>query len=409
MLKDNFLRTIKLLSIVFVASVITTGCKGRETEAKASGPSAIPVKLLSLQSSAVEDSSEFVGSLEALERVDLKPEIEGRIMNMSVVNGALVKKGTMIAQLRQDQPQAQYKSALAKANSARSARATAAAKLRAAVADRVRAAADVKLQEVQFHRAEQLVNEGVQARQQLDISRNSKDTAIAALRAAEEQVGAAKATLQQTNSDLNQAKADAAAADVPLQYKQVRSPITGMVGDFNVKIGDYATTSQTITTITRNDFLDLRISVPTNHSAQLKVGLPVELVDPNTRKILTTGEIYFISPQVNSGNQAILTKARFPNRDGSLRDHAFVKARVIWSKGEGILIPTSAVSTIGAQNFVFVAQKGEKPVVRQRPVELGDIQGQSYKVINGVKPGEEIAVTQILNLKDNTAIKPMTN
>ena len=409
MLKDNSLRIIKLLSIAFLASVLTTGCKGKETEAKASAPPAIPVKLLSLQSSAIEDSSEFVGSLEALERVDLKPEIEGRIMNMSVVNGALVKKGTMIAQLRPDQPQAQYASALAKANSSRSARATAAAKLRAAVADQVKAAADVKLQEVQYKRAEQLVKEGVQARQQLDISRNSKDTAIAALRSAAEQVGAAKATLLQTNSDLNQAKADAASANVPLHYKQVRSPITGMVGDFNVKIGDYATTSQTITTITRNDFLDLRISVPSNHSAQLKVGLPVDLVDPNTSKRLTTGEIYFISPQVDAGNQAILTKARFPNPDGSLRDRAFVKARVIWSKGDGILIPTSAVNSIGAQNFVFVAQRGNKPVVHQRPVELGSIQGQNYKVINGVKSGEEIAVTQILNLKDGTAIKPISN
>ncbi|MDF5731882.1 MAG: efflux RND transporter periplasmic adaptor subunit [Rhizonema sp. PD38] len=409
MFKDNSLSLIKLLSIAFIASVITTGCKGREKEAKASGPQAIPVKLLSLQLSAVEDSREFVGSLEATERVDLKPETGGRIMNMFVVNGAVVKKGTMIAQLRPDQPQAQYASAIAKINSARSARATAAAKLRSTEADRVKAAADVKLQEVQYKRTEQLVKEGVQARQQLDIARDNKDTAIATLRADEEQVGAAKATLQQSEADLKQAAADAAATNVSVQYTQVRSPITGMVGDFNVKIGDYATTSQTITSITRNDFLDLRISVPSNLSARLKVGLPVDLVDPNTNKRLTTGEIYFISPQVDTGNQATLTKARFSNADGSLRDRAFVKARVIWSKGQGILIPTSAVSNIGAQSFVFVAQREKKPVVHKRPVELGDIQDQNYKVLNGVKPGEEIAVTQILNLKDGTAIKPISN
>ena len=409
MLKDNSLRITKLLSIAFLASVITTGCKGRETEAKTSVAPAIPVKMLSLQSSAVEDSSKFVGSLEAIERVDLKPEVEGRIINITVPNGAIVKKGTLIAQLRQDQTQAQYASAIAKANSARSARATAVAQLRATEANRVKAAADVKLQEVQFVRAQQLVNEGVQARQQLDISRNSKDTAIAALRAAIEQVGAAKATLQQMNSELNQALADAASANVSVSYKEVRSPITGVVGDFSVKLGDYATTSQTITNITRNDSLDLRISVPTNHSAQLRVGLPVDLVDPNTNKRLTSGEIYFISPQADAGTQAILTKARFPNPDGSLRDRAYVKARVIWSKGEGILIPTSAVSSIGAQSFVFVGQRGTKPVVHQRPVELGNIQGQNYQVINGVKSGEEIAVTQILNLKDGTAIKPISN
>lgn len=240
----------------------------------------------------------------------------------------------------------------------------------------------------------------------MDIARRNLNTGVASLRAAEEQVGAARSSLNQANADLKQAQAEAAAANVSLQYKQVVAPITGVIGDFSVKIGDYVNTGQTLTSITENEFLELRISVPINRSSQLRPGLSVELVDPNTNKRLATGSINFISPQVNSGNQAILTKARFPNQNNSLRDQQFVKAKVIWSKSPGILIPTVAVSTIGEQNFVFVAQKGQKPVVRQTPVQLGNIQGQSYQVLNGVKPGEEIAVTQILNLKNGTPIKP---
>ncbi len=406
MLKVNTLLTTKLLGTVLLASVLTSACNRGEPSATAKEPPPTPVKLQVLESSQVEDSSDFVGSLEALERVVLKPEIEGRITEISVSNGTRVSKGTPIVQLRPDQTQAQYASAIARANSTRAASATAQAELQAAEADRVRAASEVELQKVQFQRAERLVNEGAQAKQELDIARRNLDTELASQSAAEKQVEAARSSFNQANADIKQAQADAAAANVSLQYKQVLAPITGVVGNFPVKVGDYVSTGETLTTITQNDSLDLRISVPINRSSQLRVGLPVELIDPNTSKRLATGSINFISPEVDTGNQAILTKARFSNQNGSLRDGQFVKARVIWSKRTGILIPTAAVSSSGAQSFVFVAEKGEKPVVRQRPVQLGNIQGQSYQVINGVKPGEEIAVTQIINLKDGTAIKP---
>ncbi|MBW4585108.1 efflux RND transporter periplasmic adaptor subunit [Aetokthonos hydrillicola Thurmond2011] len=406
MLKVNTLLTTKLLGIAFLTSILLSSCKGSQTSAKAIAAPAIPVKLIKLESTEVKDSSDFVGSLEALERVDLKPEIDGRIVQIHVANGTRVKKGTPIVQLRPDQTQAEYASAIAKVNSAKAARETALAKLKAAEADRVRYESAVTLQKVQFLRAKTLVEQGVQAKQQLDIAQNNQDSAIASLRSAEEQVGSAKASLNQANADLKQATADAAATNVSLQYKQVLSPITGTVGDFPVKIGDYATTNTSLTSIIKNDSLDLRIAIPINRTDQLKVGLPVELIDPNTQKRLTTGKIYFISPQVNSGNQAILAKARFPNPKGNLRDRQFVKARVIWSQNQGILIPTISVTTIGAQNFVFIAQKGSKPVVRQTPITVGGIQGQSYQVLSGIQPGEEIAVTQILNLKDNTPIQP---
>lgn len=406
MLKINTLLTTKLLGTVLLASVLTSGCKGSEDSAEASGPPPVSVKLQVLESSQVEDSSEFVGSLEALERVVLRPEIEGRITEIRVSNGDRVSSGTPIVQLRPDDTQAEYASAIASANAAKAAVGTASAELQAAEADRASAASEVELQKIQFQRSEQLVKEGVQAKQELDIARRNLDTALASQSAAEKQVEAARASLNQANADVKQATADAARANVSVQYKQVVAPIAGVVGDFPVKVGDYVSTGDTLTNITRNEFMDLRISVPINRSEQLRAGLPVELNDPNTRERLARGNIYFISPEVNSGDQAILTKARFPNQNGNLRDRQFVRAKVIWSNRPGILIPTTAVSTIGAQDFVFVAQEGEQTVVRQRPVKLGGIQGQSYQVLSGVKPGDEIAVTQILNLRDGTAIQP---
>jgi RND family efflux transporter MFP subunit len=397
----------KVLFPVLLVSVFTSACSQEKPKATASEPPPVPVKLQSLQSTTLQDVSEFVGRLEAQQRVSLRPEIQGRIESIPVSSGDRVEQGTPIVQLRPDQTQPQLISAIARVNSVKSAYMTARAQLKATEAQQLRDAADVDLQKVEFQRAQKLVAEGVQAKQQLDIAQRNLNTALATLRATQEQVGAAKASVNQAEANIRQSEAETAAARVSVQFKQVLAPITGEVGDFPVKVGDYVSTGQTLTTITQNDNLFLRISIPSNRSSELRRGLPVELVDATSRKPLSTGNINFISPEVDTGAQAILTKARFSNSGKNLREGQFVRARVIWNKRSGVLIPTVAVSNLGAQSFVFVAQQtGSKQTVRRQPVKLGAIQGQSYQVIDGVRAGDRIAVTQILTLRDGASIKP---
>ncbi len=403
--KADTLFACKVLFPVLLASVFTSACSQDKPKATASEPQPIPVKLQSLQPTTLQDVSEFVGRLEAQQRVSLRPEIQGRIESIPVSSGDRVEQGTPIVLLRPDRTQPELLSAMARVNSVKSAYMTAQAQLKAAEAQQVRDAANVDLQKVQFQRAQKLVAEGVQAKQQLDIAQRDLNTSLATLRATEEQVGAARASVNQAEANVRQAEAETAAARVSLQFKQVLAPITGEVGDFPVKVGDYVNIGQTLTTITQNDNLYLRLSIPSNRSSELRQGLSVELLDAKTRKRLSSGSINFISPEVDTGAQAILTKARFSNSGNSLREGQFVRARVIWNKRSGLLLPTVAVSNLGAQSFVFVAQKtGSKQTVRRQPVKLGAIQGQSYQVVDGVKPGDQIAVTQILTLRDGTPI-----
>ncbi|MUG98621.1 efflux RND transporter periplasmic adaptor subunit [Scytonema sp. UIC 10036] len=405
LIKSDTLFACKVLFPVFLVSALTSACSQDKPKATASEPPPIPVKLQSLQSTTLQDVSEFVGRLEAQQRVSLRPEIEGRIESIPVSSGDRVEQGTPIVRLRPDRTQPELLSAMARVNSVKSAYMTARSQLKAAEAQQLRDAADVDLQKVEFQRTQKLVAEGVQAKQQLDIAQRNLNTALATLRATQEQVGAAKASVNQAEANVRQSEAETAAARVSLQFKQVLAPITGEVGDFPVKVGDYVNIGQTLTTITQNDNLYLRLSIPSNRSSELRRGLPVELVDATTKKRLSTGSINFISPEVETGAQAILTKARFSNSGNNLREGQFVRARVIWNKRSGVLIPTIAVSNLGAQSFVFVAQKtGSKQTVRRQPVKLGAIQGQSYQVVDGVKPGDQIAVTQILTLRDGTPI-----
>ncbi|MHC5760442.1 efflux RND transporter periplasmic adaptor subunit [Nostoc sp.] len=371
----------------------------------------LPVKVQTLESSQVQSTSEFVGTLEAQERVSLQPQTQGRIDRIFVASGDRVSKGTPILSLSLDQTTANISSAIAVVNSNRAAVTTAQAQLEAKRADRVKAAADVKLQQVQFQRTKVLVTEGAQARQQLDIAKNNLDAAIATLNAAQKQVNAGQASVNQALSNVQQAQAEVASSQVNLSQKQIVAPLDGIVGDFSVKVGDYVNTGGNLTTITKNDLLDMRILVPSNNAAQLLRGLPVELLDANTGKRLTTGNINFISPQVNTSAQSILVKARFGNSNGKLRDGEYVRARIVWSQQTGILIPTQVVNRIGGQSFVYVVEEDkskQKPqfVVHQKPVKLGEVQSERYPVLEGIKPGDRIAVSNILKLRDGIPVQP---
>ena len=124
--------------------------------------------------------------------------------------------------------------------------------------------------------------------------------------------------------------------------------------------------------------------------------------------MLTQGRINFISPEVDQANQSILAKFTFPNNE-DLREGQFVRTRVIWRSNPGILVPTVAVTRLGGQAFVFVAEtvseSGEtRQVAKQKPIELGAIQGQQYQVISGVDAGEAIITSRILDLVDGAAI-----
>jgi RND family efflux transporter MFP subunit len=374
----------------------------------------VPVTLETLEPGTFEDTSNFVGSLEADQRVELRPETNGRITEILVQPGDAVSSGQPILQLRPDQAQARVEGAQAGADAARFGRDAAQAQLEAAQAQLLQAESDVQLAEVEFRRTKSLVEDGALSAQDLDQAQNQLEVARAAQRRAEDNVRAAQSQLQQAASTLNQAQAQVQVDQESLGFTQVTAPIAGFMGDLLFKVGDYVSTGQTVTTITENRELFLRIQVPTTRSEQLRTGLPVELVDPNTGQPLATGSINFVSPEVDASAQSILIRARFPNEAGTLREGQFVRARMIWNTTTALLVPTIAVSRIGGQSFVFVAEEevtdeGQTlQIASQRPVQLGAIQQNRYRVLEGLEEGEQIAVTNILKLQDGVPIQPQT-
>lgn len=375
----------------------------------------MPVQLQTLRTQSLQDSADFVGTLEAKQGVELKPQTEGRITKILVSPGDRVEKGEPLFILAPDQTVPQYDSAEAAVNAALAARQTALQQLQVAKAQASSAQAEYKNKQVNSSRAQFLAKQGAASQSVADNAATEAKAASEAFNVTKDQIRAAQAAVNQAEAQISEAKEQANAAKVVVDFKQVTAPIAGAVGNITLKPGDVVTTGQTLTTIIDNDFFDLQISIPSSRAGQLRKGLPVQLLDPNTNNLLSSGSIYFIDTTVNPNAQSILTRARFANSKGNLRNAQDLTARVIWDKKPGVLVPTTAVITIGEQNFVFVAKadnggsqtmsSGSQLVARQVPVALGAIQGQDYQVVSGLKPGDQVVVAGVLKLTDGLPIE----
>ncbi|HSM83108.1 MAG TPA: efflux RND transporter periplasmic adaptor subunit [Nodosilinea sp.] len=408
----NAHRIPKALGAALALSIAVAACSRGGPPPGAGGPQAVPVQVQALEPGTFEESSDFVGALEAEQRIEVKPEVAGRVTQVLVSSGNGVARGQPLVQLSTEQVQAEVAAAQAGAQASRFGRDAAQSQVEAAQAEVARAQADVELAAVEFRRSERLVAAGALSRQDLDNARNQLDVAQAGLRQAEDNVRSAQAQLQQALSSYEQAQAQVNVSQADLGYTQVLAPSAGLVGDIALKVGDYVEAGQTLATITQNSELFLRIQVPTTRANQLRPGIPVELLNPETGTALATGSVSFIDPGVTEAGQSILVKARFPNETGNLRDGQFVRARLIWNTTTALLVPTVAVSRVAGQSFVFVATDQPQEdgqtlrVASQRPVQLGDIQGGSYQVIEGLQAGDEVVVSNILKLQDGVPIAP---
>ena len=397
--------------------------------ARSQGPMGMPpgvtVQLEPVQAGTVQDASEFLGSLEAQTGVVLQPEVSGRGTQVFVSAGDRVSPGQPIALISPDRTQAEVDAAAASVVAAESAQRSASASLQSLLARQVELEAELALEEAEFNRTQQLVSQGAQSQQELDLAQRDLDVAQATLDSARNEIAAAQANLSQAEASFTQAQANQSAAQQNLQDRTVTAPITGTVGDLDVKLGDYVTPSSVITNITENASLELDLPVSIEQRDRLQLGLPVELLSSDGETVTTTGSISFISPQADSNTQTVLVKARFENLQGQLQDAQKVEARLIWSESTGVLVPTTAITRLGGQTFVYVADAGtaeELPppaalppgmpapeqVARLRPVQLGELQGNNYEVLSGLAQGEIIVVSGILNLQDGTPIFPQS-
>ncbi|MEP0914318.1 efflux RND transporter periplasmic adaptor subunit [Leptolyngbya sp. FACHB-711] len=366
----------------------------------------MPVKTIALQAETIEERSEFVANLQSRRSVTLRPRTQGQITQILVSPGQRVASGTALIQIDPSEQQAVVNSAYASVASAQANVDNANAVLRSLQAERLSKVAEMQLSQVEHDRYVALATEGAVSQQTRDQYASQLEVTKASLRAIDEQIQAQRAAVARAEKAVQEAQARIQAQQVQLQYFQITAPFAGVVGDIPVKVGDFVDTSTSLLSVAENDQLEVNFSIPAEQASRLQIGSSVDITNGQGQH-LGTSKIFFIAPNTAGTTQSVLVKALLNNANGQLRTDQFVRANVSWNQQQGVQIPTTAVTRLGGETFVFVAESSKTGLVaRQRLVELGSIDGNKYHVLNGLKPGEKVIVSNLFALREGTPIAP---
>jgi RND family efflux transporter MFP subunit len=356
-----------LLAVLAVGGA-TLACSGNAApNAQAKGPAGMPVKVLEAKATAVDDATEYVATLKSRDSAVIMPQVEGQVTKIFVHSGEAVGAGMPLMEIDPLKQQATVKSQ----ESSRAAQ-----------------QANLNWTKQQYERAQGLYSAGVVSKQDLDQAKSAMD--------------AAQAQMESLDSQVRE-------QEVQLHYYRVVAPWGGIVGDVPVRVGDRVTNTTQLTTVDKPGSLEVYVFVPIEHSSQLKMNLPVQVLGSDD-KVLADSRVSFISPQVDNTTQTVLVKARIANSNDALRQSQFIRARIVWGTHKNPQIPILAVSRLAGQYFAFVAepQDGGSYVARQKPLKIGQTVGNDYEVQEGIKPGEKVIVSGTQFLLDGAPVIPQS-
>ena len=357
-------KTFTSQAALITAILALAGCGKTQAGGPPAGPQAFPVKVITAQAQVVPLSTDYLATLKSRNGATLQPLVEGDITRILVNSGQQVAAGTPILEIDPRKQEATVNNQEAGLQAQQ-------AVLRQAALD--------------LERKKQLFAAGVIPRADLDTAQHTYD--------------AAKANADALQASIREQQ-------VQLHYYTVRAPAAGVVGDIPVHVGDHVNTQTMLTTVDPGGSLEAYISVPAERSRALKLGMPVDIVDDQGTQLART-RISFISPHVDTDSQTLLVKTQLPNPEHKFRNAQQVHARVVWSEQSAPTIPITAVTRLSGKLFAFVAEgQGQQAVARQRVIQVGDLVGNDYVVLDGIKPGDKVIVTSVQMLADGMPVMP---
>jgi RND family efflux transporter MFP subunit len=283
------------------------------------------------------------------------------VRQVHVTPGQKVEAGTPIIEVDAREESAALRSASAQAESARTTLALA-----------KKAAA----------RAEALFKDGLISTQEIEKARADVAAAQAAVRAAQAQVSERQ---------------------VRVSYNVVRAAVPGVIGEVEIRVGDYVTSTTKVTTIAEAGALELTVAVPATRARRLATGSPVEILGEHGEVLVAT-TAFFVAPEADPRTQLVDVKATFANLVG-LRPNELVPTRVVYGTRKEMQVPLLAVVRQSGQAFVFVViEKDGQSVVERRPVQLGAVGEKGVVITGGLTAGERIATSGIQQLRDGAAV-----
>ncbi|MFD1561708.1 efflux RND transporter periplasmic adaptor subunit [Paraburkholderia silviterrae] len=342
------------------------------TEAAAAAkPPAADVDVATVISRSITDYQEYSGRIEAIDYVDIRPQVSGTIVAVNFRDGAMVKKGDLLFTIDPRPYQAEVDRTAAQLASAESRSGYAAA---------------------DWERAQRLLTDNAIAKRDYDEAQNANREAVAAVKAA-------KAALE--------------AAQINLGYTAITAPVSGRVSRAELTVGNVVSTganAPVLTTLVSMSPIYASFDVDEHTYLRFlghdsKETVPVWIGLANEMGYSRQGVIDSVDNRLDTSSGTIRVRARFDNADGVLVPGLYARVRV----GGGaphpaVLVSDVAVQTDQDKKFVLLVNKESK--VEYREVTLGD-QNRGLRVIaGGLQPGDRIVVNGMQRVRPGDPVKP---
>lgn len=331
---------------------------------------AVPVGVVAAEKKPVTQAFDFVGRVQAVNRVEVRARVTGYLEGVLFKEGDLIKEGAPLYSIEKGL----FEAAVGQAEGALE-----------------RSKASKTLSEVQLARAEELLTKSAG-------TTVARDQALAADESAKGQITTDEANLQ--------------TAKINLGYTSINSAVTGKVGKTNITKGNVVgPDSGPLTVIVSQD--PMYVSFPVSQREFLRareVGHNIDVTDVKAflrfgdgSSYQPTGHINFVDVSVDRSTDTVLVRATFPNPDSVLVDGQFVRVGLeIGTPEEKIVIPQAALISDQAGVYVFVASEGKAAVRRVKP---GGESGVGIIIDQGLNAGELVIVEGLQSMRPGTPVQ----
>ncbi len=365
---------------VGVLAAVSAACNGRGDQAAtaASAPVATSVSIAPVSGVNEPVTIEATGSFEADESSDVAPEASGRVVATPVDVGQFVRAGSVLVRIQGVDAGLRLDEA------------------RAAVA---RAEANVKLAESQNTLAQTTAQRYASLLATGDVSKTVADQARTQAETSVQSVNTARASLAEARAQL--AQAEKAVSDVV-----VAAPFAGYISERRVSVGEYVQPSTAVVTLLKLDPLRLQLTIPGVQAGQVSIGQKVVAQVDAFPDRTFEGRITAINPAIAAESRSFRAEARVANGDATLKPGMFAVATIDQGRTQrALLVPRRAVvEDVNTNSFrVFVVDTENR--ARLRVVQLAARQqGDTVRILTGVKEGERVATSNLAELYDGAPV-----
>jgi membrane fusion protein, multidrug efflux system len=284
------------------------------------------------------------GSLAPNEEVELRSEYSGRLVQLNLREGSFVKKGDLIAKIKDDDIRAQMKK--------------------------------VAIEEELANKIE---------------SRQKKLLEIEAISKEEYEISVNKVSTLKADKDLLQ---------VQLAKTEIRAPFSGRIGLKYISEGAYVTPNTLIATLVQTNPLKIDFAIPEKYLTKVKIGQQVSFqIDGTTEKFVS--KILAIDPKIDPTLRTLKIRGLTNNSTGKLLPGMFVKVELNMGNEQSLMIPSETIIPILEGKQVFVKRNGLAEAVL---IETGLRNEKMVQVLSGLNEGDSLITTALMTLKPGSKV-----